>query len=115
MSERAAQRRSGRRWAAAVVLTTTVLAGASGSASAQEPPASVFDVSPSLAIEAARTRLRLFVDANPEATEGSPVADLPECPLISVESLSAVASVVGAERGADLRLQRDPWPGRTTS
>ena len=28
---------------------------------------SVFDVSPSLAIEAARTRLRLFVDDNPEA------------------------------------------------
>ena len=31
----------------------------------------VFDVSPSLAIEAARTRLRLFIDENPEAAGGN--------------------------------------------
>ena len=31
------------------------------------PPDTVFDVSPALAIEAARTRLRLFVDDNPES------------------------------------------------
>ena len=68
----------------------------------------------SLAIEAARTRLRLFVDDNPEAVEGLP-ADAPECPLISVQAFNDVASVVGAERNADLRLQLDPWLGRTTS
>ena len=110
------KRRGGRTWAAAAVLTTTVGVVANGSVIAQqEPPASVFDVSPSLAIEAARTRLRLFVDDNPEAADGSVVADLPECPLISVDSFNDVASVVGAERGADLRLQLDPWLGRTTS
>ncbi len=111
------KRRGGRSWAAACRrLTTTAIVGANDSVSAQqEPPASVFDVSPSLAIEAARTRLRLFVDDNPEAVEGAVVADLPECPLISVESFNDIASVVGAERGADLRLQLDPWLGRTTS
>ena len=39
----------------------------------------------------------------------------PECPLISVQAFTDVASVVGAERSADLRLQLDPWLGRTTS
>jgi Putative peptidoglycan binding domain len=108
--------RGARSWAVAVVLTTTAIVAANDSVNAQqEPPASVFDVSPSLAIEAARTRLRLFVDDNPEAAEGTVVADLPECPLISVESINDVASVVGQERGADLRLQLDPWLGRTTS
>ncbi len=62
------KRHGGRTWAAAAVLTTTFIIAANGSVGAQqEPPASVFDVSPSLAIEAARTRLRLFVDDNPEA------------------------------------------------
>jgi hypothetical protein len=115
MSDLAARRRSGRGWAAAVVLATAVIAGANGVVNAQQaPPDSVFDVSPSLAIDAARTRLRLFVDENPEVVAGT-VADLPECPLISVESLNEVASVVGAERGVDLRLQLDPWLGMTTS
>ena len=119
MSE--AKRRSGRTWAAATVLAATALAttaivGAHGSVAAQqEPPTSVFDVSPSLAIEAARTRLRLFVNDNPEAVEGGVVADLPECPLISVDSFNDIASVVAADRNADLRLQLDPWLGRTTS
>ena len=75
----------------------------------------MFDVSPSLAIEAARTRLRLFVQENPEAVDGSVVAEQPECPLISVESFNDLAGVVAAERSADLRLQLDPWLGRTTS
>ena len=37
----------------------------------QAPPSNVFDVSPSLAIEAARTRLRLFVDENPGGWTGA--------------------------------------------
>ncbi len=111
-----AKRRSAGSWAAAAVLATTAMVGSNGSVGAQqEPPASVFDVSPSLAIEAARTRLRLFVDDNPELAEGAGVADLPECPLISVGALNDIVSVVGTERAADLRLQLDPWLGRTTS
>ena len=43
------------------------------------------------------------------------MADLPECPLISVPSFNDIAGVVGATRSADLRLQLDPWLGRTTS
>ena len=80
----------------------------------RSPPDTVFDVSPSLAIEAARTRLRLFVDDNPEVARVAGGC-LPECPLISVQAFNDVASVVGAERSADLRLQLDPWLGRTTS
>ena len=87
-----------------------------GTASAQGVPAdTVFDVSPSLAIEAARTRLRLFTNDNPESPEGAIPADLPECPLVSAESLAAVAATVAGDQQADLRLQSDPWLGRTTS
>ncbi len=115
MSELAAKRR-GRWWAAVVALTAAVLAGAGDPAAAQEArPSTVFDVSPSLAIEAARTRLRLFADDNPEPADGSVPANLPECPLISVDALNGVASTVGAARSVDLRLQLDPWLGRTTS
>ena len=108
--------RSVRTWAAAVLVTATAILGTNNVVTAQqEPPSSVFDVSPSLAIEAARTRLRLFVADNPESVDGAAVADLPECPLISVESFNDVASVVSTERGVDMRLQLDPWLGRTTS
>ena len=100
------------RWGAAALAVMTAVAGQTVFAQ-ESPPGAVFDVSPALAIEAARTRLRLFVDDNPEAA-GSPV-DAPECPLISVQAFNDVASVVGAERNADLRLQLDPWLGRTTS
>jgi hypothetical protein len=115
MSELAAKQR-GRWWAAVVALTAAVLAGAGDPAAAQEArPSTVFDVSPSLAIEAARTRLRLFADDNPEPADGTVPANLPECPLISVDALNGVASTVGAARSVDLRLQLDPWLGRTTS
>jgi Putative peptidoglycan binding domain len=107
----AAHRRRAR-WGAAALAVTTALIGQVAVAQ-QSPPGTVFDVSPALAIEAARTRLRLFVDDNPEAA-GLP-ADPPECPLISVQAFNDIASVVGAERSADLRLQLDPWLGRTTS
>src|SRR5262245_49806440 len=115
MSELAAKRRGS--WGAAVVtLTAILLVSASDPAAAQQArPSTVFDVSPSLAIEAARTRLRLFTDANPEPADGSVPANLPECPLISVDALNGVASSVGAARAVDLRLQLDPWLGRTTS
>jgi hypothetical protein len=105
------------RWSAAVVaLTAAVLAVTSNPAAAQQArPSTVFDVSPSLAIEAARTRLRLFANDNPEPADGSVPANLPECPLISVDALNGVASTVGAARSVDLRLQLDPWLGRTTS
>ncbi|MDF2732808.1 MAG: hypothetical protein K0S92_1441 [Desertimonas sp.] len=106
-----------RRRALVAVATLAVTIGtvAEPTAAQQVRPANVFDVSPSLAIEAARTRLRLFVEANPEAVDGSTVANQPECPLISVESFSGLANVVAAESGADRQLQLDPWLGRTTS
>jgi hypothetical protein len=111
-----AKRRGRRQWAAAVGLVAVVTAAVAESAAASPvQPATVFEVSRSLAIEAARTRLRLFVDDNPEADAGSVPADLPECPLISVASLGDVASVVGSARSVDIRLQADPWLGRTTS
>jgi hypothetical protein len=105
------------RWSAAVVaLTAAVLAVTCNPAAAQQArPSTVFDVSPSLAIEAARTRLRLFANDNPEPADGSVPATLPECPLISVDALNGVASTVAAARSVDLRLQLDPWLGRTTS
>jgi hypothetical protein len=88
----------------------------SGSAEAQQAePSVVFEVSRSLAIEAARTRLRLFAEDNPEPADGTAPVDLPECPLVSVESFNGIAGGVGTERGADLRLQLDPWLGRTAS
>ena len=113
MSKIAATRRRAL-WAAAA-LAVTIVAARESAVAQQVRPANVFDVSPSLAIEAARTRLRLFVEDNPEAVDGSVVAEQPECPLISVESFNGLAGVVAAERSADLRLQLDPWLGRTTS
>jgi hypothetical protein len=98
-----------------VVGLVTVTAGTSTVETSAAAPANVFDVSRSLAIEAARTRLRLFVNDNPEPAEGSVPADQAECPLISIESFTNLATVVGADRGADLRVQLDPWLGRTTS
>jgi hypothetical protein len=110
-----AKRRGG--WSAAVVaLTAALFIGAGDAAAAQHArPSTVFDVSPSLAIEAARTRLRLFATENPEPTDESVPAILPECPLISVDAFNGVASTVAAARSVDLRLQLDPWLGRTTS
>src|SRR5262245_36163772 len=114
MSELA--KRRGSRWAVVAALSSAVLIGVSGPAAAQQArPSTVFDVSPSLAIEAARTRLRLFASDNPEPADGSVPANLPECPLISVDALNGVASTVGVARSVDLRLQLDPWVGRTTS
>src|SRR5688572_16471206 len=83
-----------RRRALVAVATLAVTIGtvAEPAAAQQVRPANVFNVSPSLAIEAARTRLRLFVEANPEAVDGSTVANQPECPLISVESFSGLAN-----------------------
>src|SRR5262245_8463193 len=93
----AAAKRGRPRFPTAVGLAAAFTAAVSGSALAQpEQATTVFDVSRSLAIEAARTRLRLFVDDNPEPAEGDITADQPECPLISTESLGNVASVVGS-------------------
>ena len=113
MSKFAATRRRAL-WTAAA-LAVTVVAASQGAVAQQVGPTNVFDVSQSLAIEAARARLGLFVQENPEAVDGSVVAEQPECPLISIESFNGLSGVVAAERSADLRLQLDPWVGRTTS
>jgi hypothetical protein len=111
-----ATKRRGRCGAVVVALTAILLIGVGDPAAAQGlRPSSVFDVSPSLAIEAARTRLRLFTNDNPEPADGSVPANRPECPLISIDAMNGAASAVGAARGVDLRLQLDPWLARTTS
>jgi hypothetical protein len=113
MGDDAAKRRRGRVGLIALVVATVAAANGVG---AQAPaPENVFDVSPSLAIEAARTRLRLFVGENPEPAEGSAPVDRPACPLIAADVLGNIGSVVGTQRGADLRLQLDPWLASTTS
>jgi Putative peptidoglycan binding domain len=113
MSEIAAKRRIAR-WTAAAFAVTVVAVGETAVAQ-QAQPDTVFDVSHSLAIEAARTRLELFVEDHPESPDGALPVDLPECPLIAVQGLIDVATTVGSERNADLRLQLDPWLGRTAS
>lgn len=115
MTENARSRRSARCGAgAALVMALVTVAGGVGAA-APAAPASVFDESRTLAIEAARTRLRLFAGDFPEAADGTAPTDRPECPALSAESASGLAAAVGAEQGAGLTLQLDPWLARTTS
>jgi hypothetical protein len=105
----------------AVLLGAVALVGGAGPASAtaafaeHAAPTFVFDESRSLAIEAARTRLALFVDEHPVEATGDAVTDAPECPLSPVGTLSTVASLVASQRSVDLRLQLDPWLGGTVA
>jgi hypothetical protein len=72
----------------------------------------VFSASSALAIEAARTRLGLYLDDHPEGSE--PAA----CPLVPAGVLTAatlsVAQTTTAAVPPDLRLQVDPWVASTT-
>jgi len=79
-------------------------------------PGSVFAASRSLAIEAARARLRLFVVANPAPVPGSDApSPTASCPLASTETLTSAASALSAARGVNLQVQVDPWLGGTSS
>jgi hypothetical protein len=118
MSVRASEERvtpSRRSWLAGLGLAALLGAFGDAAAVAAAPaPASVFEESRSLAIDAARSRLRLFVAEYPEEPTGGVPADAPECPLSSADGLALVGTQVGAARDVDLRLQPAPWEGRTT-
>ena len=102
-------------WRAAL-LAVVAFAGQGAAAVASQGPAaaphqqSVFEFSRSLAIEAARARLGLFIQANPLPAEG--VEQTPPsaaCPLASPDTMSTlgVAQNIG--------FQLDPWLGGSTS
>ena len=107
----------GLRWVAlrCIGVVAVVVGGVAGpTASAGAPgtvrPTSVFDVSSSLAIEAARARLGLFVADHPLPVDGSPpAAPSDPCPLASPDTMTAVGV------SQNIGLQLDPWLAGTTT
>ena len=108
-------------WRAAALAVMMVIATAGGAAhadraTAADRPGSVFDTSRSLAIEAARARLALFVRDNPAPVPGAePTLPNVACPLASAETVASVGTALGTERGVNLQLQTDPFAASTTS
>ena len=97
------------------VLAVVAMIASGGIAMAAQPagsvrPATVFEVARSLAIEAARARLGLFVDDFPLPADGSaPASPSEPCPLASPETMTT------AGVAPNIGLQLDPWLGGTTS
>ncbi len=73
-------------------------------------PETVFEVSRSLAIEAARVRLALFVRENPLPADGSAPAPPSEPCLLATPDTMTAAAVP-----QNIGLHLDPWLGGTTS
>lgn len=99
---------------AAVAVSTVAGPVAHATSPAAPRPASVFSASRSLALEAARARLALFVADNPLPVSGAaPVPPSAACPLASPDIVTAAAAAVSA--AAPLQPQIDPWVAGTTS
>lgn len=109
------------RWRRVALVTTALVLSGNGMTSAhqvneQVNPESVFATARSLAIEAARARLGLFVDDNPVPAEGSQAAAPTEaCPLASPDTLTSAATAISAAGSVNLHVQVDPWVAGTTS
>lgn len=101
--------------APAITPATTSAARVTVAAPGLPRPTTVYDASVSLAVEASRARLGLFVDANPLAPAGQPDAEpTAQCPLVSPDTLST-AAIELVPSGGNLQLQLDPWTAGTTT
>jgi hypothetical protein len=98
---------------AAAAIVATLAWGGIATAAQPEPsarPATVFETSRALAIEAARVRLSLFADDHPLPADGTaPALPSEPCPLASPDTMTTAAVT------QNIGLQLDPWLGGTTS
>lgn len=99
---------------AAVAIGTVGAPVVSAAGSGPLRPASVFEASRSLALEAARARFGLFVEANPLPEGGAaPAPPSAACPLAAPETISSAAGAVGS--ATPLQPQIDPWVAGTST